>query len=346
MNSIHIDQLQIRRSTGFVLGPISLCLEPGSRTALVGPSGCGKTTLLRCIAGLETPDSGRITLGEKIVHEKASRVDPSQRGIGFVFQDAALWPHMTVSQHLKFVNPAMDAKGIEVLLSQVGLEHARMLRPDKLSGGEAQRLALARALATSPNLLLLDEPMQSVDVHLRNQLLMLIRQLARERNITLLLVTHDRDEALAIADRLVILRDGHLVEEGSTSNLLQHPRTAFTAAFLLRAACLPTSDKGNGQLLTPFGLVDKPATGDLFSLVLMPGDLVPAKANSNGSLTVEVIQVQKQLSGAIATVAISGQLLPVACATDQQPGSKLQVRLQGNPRILPADDQLSSPASQ
>jgi iron(III) transport system ATP-binding protein len=210
MKSITVESLRLRRHQGFVLGPLSLHLEAGSRTALVGPSGCGKTTLLRCIAGLQEHDAGLVRIGEQIVSDGRPRIAPSERRIGFVFQDGALWPHMNAIQHLRFAAPSLSKTQAVELLDRVELGDKGKRKPGALSGGEAQRLALARALVGDPEILLLDEPLHSVDAMLRDRLGELIRDVAQDRGLTLVMVTHDRREAGIVADQVLVMEGGRL----------------------------------------------------------------------------------------------------------------------------------------
>jgi ABC-type sulfate/molybdate transport systems ATPase subunit len=337
MTSIEIHELVLRRA-GFQLGPLSLAIAARSRTALVGPSGCGKTTLLRCIAGLETPDSGTIRIGSRVVHDGRTRAPPSARRIGFVFQDAALWPHLTAVGHLRFVEPALSHAEATALLARVGLQRHANRKPGGLSGGEAQRLALARALAGRPDVLLLDEPLHSVDAPLRDELCLMIRRICEERGLTLLAVTHDPSEALAMADHLVLLRGGRVVETGPVRSVLRQPRTAYCAAFLCGGACLSAARAAEGMLDTPFGTYPAPphANGAL-RMVLLPGDVVVADRRE-GHPHGRVLQVVPSAGGAIATVEVSGVTLRVRCGDETEAGASLPLALQGAPRFLPEDD--------
>ncbi len=270
---VAVTDLRLQRP-GFTLGPLAFGVPAGGRLAIVGPSGSGKTTLLRCLAGLARADAGTIRIGSNVVADERTDVAPDRRGVGLVFQDGALWPHMTALQHLLFAAPGMSRDAAQALLGRAGLGAHAAKKPGALSGGEAQRLGLLRALAPAPAVLLLDEPLRSVDVHQLDALVLLVRKLADERGLTTILVTHDRDEALALATDLVVLHDGQLVEQGPALRLLQQPATAFTAAFLLGAACLPAVAAANGTVETPFGALPRPAgeAGDL-RLVLLPGDV-------------------------------------------------------------------------
>ncbi len=333
MTAIHCEDLELHRPGrgGFRLGPLALHLPSQRRIALVGPSGCGKTTLLRLLAGLEVPALGRIRFGEQLATDGPRLLlPPQQRGIGFVFQDGALWPHLDALGHLRFAAPQLDAAGAEQLLGRVGLAGKGRRRPGELSGGERQRLALARALAGQPAVLLLDEPLHSVDVHLRAELALLIRDLAEAAGITLVLVTHDRQEALAIADHVAVLRDGQLVEQGEASELLARPRTAFTAAFLAGAACLPAVREGVA-VTTPFGTFPAPGAGEL-QLAILPGDAIVA---ATGPVLGRVLQVAPTPAGRLAAVRVADATVQVLVPAEVGNGATIHLALAGAPRLLP-----------
>jgi iron(III) transport system ATP-binding protein len=336
MTAIKMTGLTLERRSGFRLGPISLELQEGSRTALIGPSGCGKTTLLRCLAGLEEPDAGQVWLDTRMVTNGRVLVPPSNRRIGFVFQDGALWPHLSAVQHLRFVDPNLSQDQARSLLEQVGLKNEADALPGRLSGGERQRLALARALAGKPELLMLDEPLHSVDVHLRDELCLLVRRIAEERNLTLLVVSHDRDEALAMAEDLVILAGGRVVETGPAAEKLSQPRTAYTASFLSHSACLPTEIVADGQVNTPFGAFERPrdSNGTPLCLVLMPGD-ARMVADAGATPQARVLQINRSALGITATVELLGQTLIVPCEASLQAGAQVSLELSGPPRLLP-----------
>ena len=197
---------------------VSLQVAIGDAVVILGPSGCGKTTLLRLVAGLETPDSGEISLnGTKVAGLGRSMVPPHQRGIGFVFQDLALWPHLTVWKNLEFVLGSVKtaradrAERIHQALNLVRIEPLSARYPHELSGGEQQRVALARALVGQPRLLLLDEPLSSLDPELRTTLRAELTRLQRDLGVTMVYVTHDRDDAAALADDVVEMRAGRIV---------------------------------------------------------------------------------------------------------------------------------------
>lgn len=332
---VTVTDLRLQRP-GFRLGPLSFGVAAGGRLAIVGPSGSGKTTLLRCLAGLEQADAGAIRIGGRVVAEGRTHVSPDRRGLGLVFQDGALWPHMTALQHLTFAAQGLGATAGKALLDRAGLGAHADKKPNALSGGEAQRLGLLRALAPAPAVLLLDEPLRSVDVHQRDAMVLLVRQLADERNLTTILVTHDRDEALALATDLVVLHEGQLVEQGRALDLLQHPATAFTAAFLLGAACLPTQTNGR-DVATPFGTFPRPASedGDL-RLVVLPGEATAVAAPADGlGPDARVLTTTPDAGGYRIRAALGEQLLTARCALPLPVGSLARLTLATPPRLLP-----------
>jgi putative spermidine/putrescine transport system ATP-binding protein len=211
----------------------SLSLELGQETlALLGPSGCGKSTLLRLIAGLENVDEGRILLGERDL----TRVAPQNRGFGMVFQDYALFPHLNVEKNIAFGLNGKTAEQkrtrVGELLELVGLTNYEKRRIHQLSGGEQQRVALARALAPEPPVLLLDEPLSSLDQTLRESLKQELRRILSQVNIQAIYVTHDQGEAFALANRIAVMRQGELIQISAQSELYNHPANTWVARFL------------------------------------------------------------------------------------------------------------------
>ncbi|MCM3502599.1 ABC transporter ATP-binding protein [Microbacterium sp. P26] len=213
---------------------IDLAIPTGKLTTLLGPSGCGKTTSLRMLAGYTQPTSGRIM----IAGTDATRLPPEKRGLGMVFQSYALFPHMSVAENvgyglkLRKVAPAERKRRVAEALDLVGLGHLAASRPKKLSGGQQQRVALARAIAIRPTLLLLDEPLSNLDARLRVQMRAEIRRIQAETGLTVVLVTHDQDEALEMSDRMVLMRAGRIMQEGAPSEVFGAPANRFVAEFL------------------------------------------------------------------------------------------------------------------
>jgi sulfate transport system ATP-binding protein len=241
------------------LDDVSLTVERGSLTALLGPSGSGKSTLLRIIAGLEVPDAGTIV----IAGDDVTNVAPQRRGIGFVFQHYAAFKHMTVLDNVAFGPRARRRPRAEVaakvdeLLAIVGLSGHAARYPSQLSGGQRQRMALARALAVEPEVLLLDEPFGALDAKVRADLRTWLRRLHEQVPVTTVLVTHDQEEAMDVADTIAVLDAGRVVQVGSPRELYEHPADAFVMGFLG-----PVTEVG-GELVRPHDLVlsDAPLPG-------------------------------------------------------------------------------------
>jgi len=221
-----------------VFSGLDLAIEAGETVAVIGPSGCGKSTLLRCIAGLLEPTSGTVRLGGEVVASVGHSVPPERRGVGFVFQSFALWPHMTIRDNVAYpwkvrgVPAGERASRAEAALGEVGLGGMGDRFASQLSGGQQQRVALARALAGGPRLLALDEPLSSVDAALREELQGVISRLVGAVGVTTLLATHDRDEAAALADRIVVLDRGAVAQSGTVFELHDSPASPFVAQFM------------------------------------------------------------------------------------------------------------------
>ena len=223
-----------------VLKGVSLNVPEGSLYTFLGPSGCGKTTTLRCVAGLERPDGGRISIGGQPVYASGERVyvPTNKRPIGMVFQSYAIWPHMTVAENVAYPltiqrRPKAEIKRrVTDVLRVVGLDGLEDRPAPKLSGGQQQRVAFARALINEPKVMLLDEPLSNLDAKLRVQMRSEIKSLQRRTSITTIFVTHDQAEALAISDQIAVMHGGVLIEIGSPHELYTRPKRRFTATFL------------------------------------------------------------------------------------------------------------------
>ncbi|QOL47829.1 ABC transporter ATP-binding protein [Massilia litorea] len=244
MNVLTVNDLHLDYGSGASANPIlkgvSMHLKRGEVVALLGPSGSGKTTLLRAVAGLESPRQGTIDIGERRVFDGARNHEQpaEERNLGLVFQSYALWPHKTVFDNVayglklrKTGKAEIEAKVNEVL-TQLGLGHLGKRYPHELSGGQQQRVAIARALVYNPPVILLDEPLSNLDAKLREEARVFLRELILRLNLSALMVTHDQNEAMAIADRILLLNNGRIEQEGTPQSMYETPDTLFTAEFM------------------------------------------------------------------------------------------------------------------
>lgn len=242
---LHLERItkQFSTAAAAAVSSVTLTLNQGDLLALLGPSGCGKTTLLRLIAGFEQPQRGSIAIAGQDVASQAAWVPPEKRGVGMVFQDYALFPHLTVSQNVGFGLSQKSTAAVMQRLKQaivlVGLQGMEQRYPHQLSGGQQQRVALARALAPHPFLVLLDEPLSNLDVQVRLRLRQELREILKAAGTSAIFVTHDQEEALSIADRLAVMRDGRLEQLDTPEAVYRHPACRFVAEFVAQANFLP-----------------------------------------------------------------------------------------------------------
>ncbi len=298
---------------------LSLAVGAGELVSVLGPSGCGKTTLLRLIAGFERPDAGSVQVAGRVV--AGSRwVPPEARGIGFVFQDYALFPHLTVTQNVAFGLPQLGRKArrarTEAVLDLVGLTIFAARYPHQLSGGQQQRVALARALAPEPAVMLLDEPFSNLDAALRLGTRKEVRRLLKLAGVTAILVTHDQEEAMTFAERLVLLRAGEIEQQGAPEAVYARPRTAFAASFLGTTNLL-RGDACGDRARTPLGVVQltRTAQGSVL-LSLRPEDVAFAGSG---------------LPGRVVAREFKGHDLTYTCETEAEPGKPARVTVQTEP---------------
>ena len=237
---IKVRDLTVKFGEHVAVNDLSIDIHDGEMLVLLGPSGCGKTTTMRSLVGLQNPDAGTIKIGNDVVFDskRGINVPTNARKVGMVFQSYAIWPHMTVAQNVAFPL-RMQKKGkaeirqkVEEVLETVGLEGYGPRGASKLSGGQMQRVALARNLAMEPRMLLLDEPLSNLDAKLREKLRYELRELQQSIGMTNVYVTHDQSEALALADRIAVMRDGVIVQLAGPTEMYRNPRTSFVADFL------------------------------------------------------------------------------------------------------------------
>ncbi len=338
--TLRVSALRFERDP-FTLGPLDLEAQGGRMVVLIGPSGGGKTTLLRLLAGLEAPNAGTVTLGDTLFSGPSVFVPAAERHVGFVFQGLALWPHMNALAQVRFAGRSRKKDATELLL-RAGLPAALHKRlPGELSGGEAQRLAIARALAGRPRLLLLDEPLRSVDPHLRDGLQRTLRALAHEGEHPTICVTHDREEALVLADDLIVMAEGRILERGQASELCRKPKHAFTARFLLRAGILPLQGLGTKRGC-PLGSFSVPewVKGEA-ALALLPGDLKLSQpsqgSGTNKAVLVPVLDRHFDERGWLLEVDLKGQALSVLLQPNEpipDPGMQVRIQLSRPPLVV------------
>lgn len=250
MSELMIKQLNVSYEKKCVLKNFNLDIQNGELVVVLGPSGCGKSTLLSAVSGLKKPDAGSIQFGNVCLFDKERKVNVpvEQRNIGFVFQSYALWPHMTVYDNIAYplkirkMGKEQIQQGVTEMINIVNMDGYEHRFPNELSGGEKQRIALARSLVYHPSLLLLDEPLANLDANLKTALIQEIKRIQQKLGITMIYVTHDQTEAFEIADRIVIMKDGEIMQKGSPREIYCHCKNLFVADFIGKNNILRTCD--------------------------------------------------------------------------------------------------------
>ena len=284
MSLLQLNNISVAYGEHTIVEGINLQLQEGEISCLLGPSGCGKTTLLRAIAGFEQPSVGEVSIRDHVVSTPEKILAPENRHIGMVFQDFALFPHLTIEANIRFglgkkISEKDQLKRCNELLDLIGLSGSNKKYPHQLSGGQQQRIALARALAPEPDILLLDEPFSSLDVELREQLAREVREILKQQNITAVLVTHDQNEAFAFADSIGLIHQGKLVQWDQAYNLYHQPATRFVANFIGQGVFIPGEYIGEQQVDTDLGIIhgDVPEqckVGCKLDLLIRPDDII------------------------------------------------------------------------
>ena len=293
---LQVRELECRYDDTIVTQHVAFTLNGGDICCLLGPSGCGKTTLLRAIAGFEPVAAGTITLDGACLSAPGKLVAPEKRQVGMVFQDYALFPHLSIEANVAFGLRRLPAEQrrqrVAELLELVGLATLAKRYPHELSGGQQQRVALARALAPQPRLLLLDEPFSNLDVELRRQLSQEVRRILKQLGISAILVTHDQQEAFALADQVGILHDGQLQQWDTPYNLYHEPTTRFVASFVGQGLFVPGTMREHDCVDTELGPIQGNraypfSPGTPVDVLLRPDDIV---LDEHSSLTASVEQ--------------------------------------------------------
>ncbi|HJB08851.1 MAG TPA: ABC transporter ATP-binding protein [Candidatus Enterocloster faecavium] len=319
--SLHIQQVTKTFNKTQALKEINLDIRDSEFVAILGPSGCGKTTLLRIVGGFIEPTSGIVRLNDQIYSGQGHMVPVEKRDLGMVFQSFALWPHMTVRQHVEFPLKSPRHKGmsseekeaaIEQAISCTGLKPYENRLPGELSGGQRQRVALARAIVGKPSILLMDEPLSALDAELKIEMRREIQNIHKLTGATILYVTHDQSEALAMADRIIIMKDGAVEQIGTPREIYMDPQTVFAATFVSRCNLL----KGSWH-------------GDSFRVnnenILLRNPMIPAEFRSKGLYPVRPEQL---------TIQPEGDGIPGIIANKQYNGREIHYSVQYRDEIL------------
>ena len=318
-----IDQLFVNYGDTTVVKGVSFSLKRGEIGSLLGPSGCGKTTLLRAIAGFENPASGLVLINGSQVNRPNHAIPAEKREIGMVFQEHALFPHLTIADNIGF-GLSRWSRGdrqqrINELLEMIGLKGYGQSHPHQLSGGQQQRVALGRALAPRPKLLLLDEPFSSLDVELRTSLAKELRDILKQEQTTALLVTHDQNEAFAMADQIGVINKGKIEQWDSAYNLYHAPKTRFVADFIGEGALLPGEIDQQRRVHTEIGTAPISASSitnsERVEVLIRPDDVLLAGDDEN-SFSAEIIDKAFRGAEYLYTLKLqSGHKLLALCAS-------------------------------
>ncbi len=329
MAKLKIDGTWKRFGEAAAVADVSLEVDSGEFVALLGPSGCGKTTLLRLIAGFERPDGGTIAIGGRPVADTGDLfVPPEHRRVAMVFQSYALWPHMDVAENVGYplrvrkVSKAETATRVAAALAQVGLDGLGDRRPANLSGGQRQRVALARCLAMEPDVVLLDEPLANLDAHLRESMQLQFRDFHRATSATMVYVTHDQAEAMALADRIAVMDGGRIVQTAPPPDLYHRPATAMVARFIGRGQVIDAiagDAAGEGRTWASvggqrFAVRGQAASGAAIRLCLRPEWIAVADPGGEGTIPARVRA--RTYRGAMTTLELDAGLADEALVAD------------------------------
>lgn len=352
-----IEDLTLRYGTQVAVRELSLAVADGESLVLLGQSGCGKTSTMRCVAGLEEPNGGSITVGSRVVFDSSgTNVPPHKRNIGMVFQSYAVWPHRTVYENVAFPLQMKKQKKEETrrrvaeVLDLVGLASLGSRNASKLSGGQMQRVALARSLAMQPSVLLLDEPLSNLDARLRDRLRIELRDLQQRLGVTSIYVTHDQAEAIALADRIAVMQGGRIVQVASPEEVYTRPASASIADFLGVSNLFDCERvDGSGVLLTGTDIslvADHVPAGDSLKACIRPDHvrLEPPDVDGDGDGlhgSIEMTMYQgttMRYRVAVGDVVTLDVVIPVSATAVFERGDKVRVRMDPDAvQVLPAE---------
>ncbi|MCH8104967.1 MAG: ABC transporter ATP-binding protein [Proteobacteria bacterium] len=293
---LEVEDLDVSYGKYQVLRQVSFTVKPGQIGCVLGPSGCGKTTVLRAISGFEPAIGGRILIDQVEVSSNQYCLAPEKRNVGMVFQDFALFPHLSVADNIGFGlktgrNKDRQAR-VHELLAIIGMPTYGQAYPHQLSGGQQQRVALARAMAPRPGILLLDEPFSGMDVDLRQQLAREVRDILKQENVTTILVTHDQNEAFAIADNICVMNEGKILQIDTGYNLYHRPVNRFVADFIGEGVIIPARVENQYSVRTELGLISgntpiDTKQGSMVDVLIRPDDVVHDDASKDSAIVID-----------------------------------------------------------
>ncbi|MFL7046033.1 ABC transporter ATP-binding protein [Vibrio cyclitrophicus] len=331
--ALSIKNLTCKYDSQTILESLSLEVEHGEIVCLLGASGCGKTTLLKAIAGLLPLSSGVMSLNCQVIDDAANWLPPEQRNIGMIFQDYALFPHLTVSRNVAFGLRDMSEQDktakVQEMLELVHLDQFGDRYPHQLSGGQQQRVAIARSLAYKPDLLLLDEPFSNIDTQVRHELISQIRKIFKKQGVTAIFVTHSREEAFAFADKMAVMNHGVIEQYGSASELYFHPSSKFVADFLGGGSYLNAQRISDNEFETSLGLIEAKAQTEIevgaeCALLLRPQHIV---ATHDVDSNLSVLEQQFMGDHCRYVIEASGQKLLATSSEALEMGMPVTVKV-------------------
>ncbi|MGK0411532.1 MAG: iron(III) transport system ATP-binding protein [Shewanella psychromarinicola] len=341
MSTLTIENICSDYQGQVILRHLDLTLLQGEIVALLGPSGCGKTTLLRVIAGLQTISQGCISISGQVMSSDDVFVASEQRGVGMIFQDYALFPHLTVADNILFGVKNLNAKErltqLDEMLDLVKLTGLASRYPHELSGGQQQRVSIARALAYQPELLLLDEPFSNIDAQVRNEMMLEIRAILKKRNVSAVFVTHSKDEAFVFADKLALFKDGAIIQHGNAETLYSSPKERYVADFLGAGNYLPVTVTTRYQVDYALGTLNSTEKlpwpiGSQGQVLLRPQQIeVHPNIDGRGCI------VERHFLGTVChyQVKIGTDILDVSSqSTTLIPGQRVNIRIAPHPLVI------------
>lgn len=339
MSLLQVKSIHCQHGPRAAVDAVSFEVDRGSLACLLGPSGCGKTTVLRAVAGFQPLAAGEIWIDGRLVSKPGFAMAPEQRRVGMVFQDNALFPHLSVHDNIGFgiksLAPEQRNQNIQQLLQRIDLADMGRRYPHELSGGQQQRVALARALAPRPDLILMDEPFSNLDTETRERLGYEVRDILKEQATTCVLVTHDQNDAFALSDRVGVMRDGRILQWDTPYNLYHEPHSRFVADFIGDGVFLPGTLVEPGTVKTGLGVIrgrrdHAGSTGDVMDVLIRPDDIVP---DADRTLVATVVRKAFKGAGILYTLRIgdgSHVLSLFPSHADHQLGESVGIRLQAD----------------